>query len=307
MQAFTVIIPTHNRPQYLEQALASILCQTGERPRIIVVDDNSEKPAIELMDPAHRLACEYLRNSPGRGVSSARNQGAAMAESEWLVFLDDDDWLAPDFFSAVQACIARNAGKVDLVWSTKIPVKESALKSSGVPAVKLSATTNTATNSDTDLAGLMDVTCSGMAIRCDAFAAVGGFDQALSVSEDRDLIFKLLSNGCRAVQAPEAGLFFRIHDGPRLSRSDQEERQARADLTVLKRHRSFLIHHPMLADHFLGRVARRLWHSNYLHDALAVNQLQRQINPRALRPLKRQFFWRSALVFKKSLPAIYEV
>jgi len=304
MQAFTVIIPTHNRPQYLKEALASILCQSSERPRIIVVDDNSEKPAIELMDPAHRLACEYLRNSPGRGVSSARNQGAAMAQSEWLIFLDDDDWLAPDFLSAVQACIASNSGKVDLVWSTKIPVKESAIKSRGAPTVNLAAT---ATNSDADLAGLMDVTCSGMAIRYDAFFAVGGFDQALNVSEDRDLIFKLLSNGCRAVHAPQAGLFFRVHDGPRLSRSDQEERQARADLTVLKRYRSFLIQHPMLADHFLGRVARRLWRSNYLHDALAVNQLQRQINPRSLRPVKRQFFWRSALVFKKSLPAIYEV
>jgi glycosyltransferase involved in cell wall biosynthesis/2-polyprenyl-3-methyl-5-hydroxy-6-metoxy-1,4-benzoquinol methylase len=89
---FSVIIPTHNRPDYLAEAIESVLAQTVQDFEVIVVDDGSEPPVPEHDDPRVRLT----RRQQAVGPSQARNDGASAANGEYLAFLDDDDWFAPD-------------------------------------------------------------------------------------------------------------------------------------------------------------------------------------------------------------------
>ncbi len=89
----TVIIPVYNRLQYLKQAIESALGQTHSRVQVVVVDDGSP------LDPAPVLAefgprVELHRKANG-GLASARNLGIARAAGEYLLFLDDDDFLEP--------------------------------------------------------------------------------------------------------------------------------------------------------------------------------------------------------------------
>jgi glycosyltransferase involved in cell wall biosynthesis len=97
----SVIIPTHNRPAMLAEALASVRAQTFKDYEIIVVsngeNDNARKASREVVANHHcRYAAHYVRYFELRdgNVSAARNFGIANANGEWIAFLDDDDlWL----------------------------------------------------------------------------------------------------------------------------------------------------------------------------------------------------------------------
>lgn len=299
---FTVIITTKNRPNYLQKALNSVIPQTSQHSHIIIVDDGSDVPVSQQLTAAQRQQCEILRNDKSVGVSAARNQGAQATDTEWLIFLDDDDWLSDDFLTKMSDS-TKAMPSPDLVWPSRTMMYENkGVQISKRASVPFSPETQ---NSDEVLAGLFDATSSGMAFRRSSLLKVGGFDEGLTVSEDRDLIFKLLANGYCARPEQDAVLFFRIHEGPRLSQDEKAERQAKADLTVLSRHRQFLSSHPKLADRFMGRVAKRLWENGFYKDAIGVINLQCHISPFSLRARKRQIGWNLLALFKlgKSLAA----
>ena len=102
----SVVIPTHNRPELLREALASVAAQTCTDWEVVVVDDGSTPPidaaALEtIVGPRLRL----VRHEQPRGVAAARNSGFAAARGELIAQLDDDDRLAPEALSAAAAAL----------------------------------------------------------------------------------------------------------------------------------------------------------------------------------------------------------
>ena len=89
---FSVIIPTHDRPEYLWEAIDSVLAQTVQDFEVIVVDDGSQPAVHEHDDPRVRL----FRRERAAGPAQARNDGVSAATGEYLAFLDDDDWFTSD-------------------------------------------------------------------------------------------------------------------------------------------------------------------------------------------------------------------
>lgn len=93
----SVIIPAHNAAATLAETLESLLAQTFRDWEAVIVDDGSTDGTAALAasfaarDPRIRVLSQ-----PQRGVSAARNAGWAAARAEWLLFLDADDWIAPD-------------------------------------------------------------------------------------------------------------------------------------------------------------------------------------------------------------------
>lgn len=88
----SVIVPTHNRPGGLGEALQSILSQSLQDFEVIVIDDGSSPPASPVDDP--RIRCHRTAHSEGPGA--ARNRGIASASGRYLSFLDDDDVYHPE-------------------------------------------------------------------------------------------------------------------------------------------------------------------------------------------------------------------
>ena len=88
----SVIIPTYNRPDFLDEAILSVVCQTYKNIEILVIDDGSSINYAESICEKYSN-CKYLHKING-GLSSARNYGIANANGELIAFLDDDDfWL----------------------------------------------------------------------------------------------------------------------------------------------------------------------------------------------------------------------
>ena len=89
MPAVSVVIPTHDRPDLLLRAVASVLAQTVTDLEVVVVDDGSARP-VEVHDDRVTV----LRHDTALGAPAARNTGVAASTGDVVAFLDDDDqWL----------------------------------------------------------------------------------------------------------------------------------------------------------------------------------------------------------------------
>ena len=95
----SVIIPTRNRPNYLQQAVESVLCQTYPNIEVIIVDDGSDSKGAAIKKvllpylPLPNLTYTYQHN---KGVGAAVNRGLMLAQGEYIQRLDDDDRLLPE-------------------------------------------------------------------------------------------------------------------------------------------------------------------------------------------------------------------
>lgn len=109
---FSVIIPTFGRPQFLRQAIASVLAQTNGSFEVIVVDDASPQPVAASDDPRVRV----VRAAVNGGASAARNLGVEHATGEALAFLDDDDTWVPERLALAESGLDR--APVALCWQS---------------------------------------------------------------------------------------------------------------------------------------------------------------------------------------------
>lgn len=90
----SVIIPAYNIEDYIEKAIDSARKQDIKEVEIIVINDgstdNTANLVREIMKEDSRVKLVDLKNG---GVSRARNKGISIAQGQYIMFLDGDDWL----------------------------------------------------------------------------------------------------------------------------------------------------------------------------------------------------------------------
>ena len=108
--AVSVIIPTFNRPAFLEEALQSVLAQTVSDYEVIIIDDGSEGRFQARIQDLRRFGAHIstYRFPSKRGVSVARNFGLEKATGDYILFLDDDDLLHPQMLKATLSVFEKN-------------------------------------------------------------------------------------------------------------------------------------------------------------------------------------------------------
>jgi glycosyltransferase involved in cell wall biosynthesis len=96
MPIVSVVIPTHNRPALLAEALASVKAQTFHDYEIIVVSNGENKDARgQSLAAATSCGARYFALDEGN-LPAARNFGVAHAAGKYIAFLDDDDLFIPE-------------------------------------------------------------------------------------------------------------------------------------------------------------------------------------------------------------------
>lgn len=88
----SIIIPTRNRRDLLRQALRSARAQTWSGVELLVVDEASDDGTADVV-AAEFPGVRIVRHDVPRGPGAARNSGLAATDSNWVLFLDDDDLL----------------------------------------------------------------------------------------------------------------------------------------------------------------------------------------------------------------------
>ena len=94
MPNVTVILPTWNRAEWLETSIESVLTQTFCDFELIVVDDASTDSSAEILE-RYSGKIEKILFPKNLGVSAARNAAISNSDSEWVAFLDSDDFWHP--------------------------------------------------------------------------------------------------------------------------------------------------------------------------------------------------------------------
>src|SRR6202521_5362735 len=90
---FSVLLPVYNRENYVRQAVDSVLNQTFTDFELLVIDDGSTDRSLEILKSyGSKLKFIQQRN---QGPEIARNTAAAVAQGEYLVYLDSDDFFLP--------------------------------------------------------------------------------------------------------------------------------------------------------------------------------------------------------------------
>ena len=99
----SVIIPVYNGERYLGRCLDSVLGSACRDFEVIVVDnastDGSRQLALAYTKRDERV--KVIFQAENQGVSAARNRGIEASSGEWIVFVDADDQISPDFLGLI--------------------------------------------------------------------------------------------------------------------------------------------------------------------------------------------------------------
>lgn len=118
----SVVVPTHNRPKLVVEAVRAIMDQDHEGPvQVLVVFDNSTPHPIEVTCPPGRSLRILVNDARTPGLAGARNTGILAADSAYVAFCDDDDAWLPGKLSAQMAAL--RAHGADAVVATGVLVE----------------------------------------------------------------------------------------------------------------------------------------------------------------------------------------
>lgn len=107
----SIIIPVYNAELYLEKCLNSLKEQTFSAFEVLCINDGSTDQSKKIIDSfAERDARFKLIEQENQGASAARNAGLKLAQGEYIMFLDSDDWYEPETCEkAYEAITSENA------------------------------------------------------------------------------------------------------------------------------------------------------------------------------------------------------
>ncbi|MBF0819331.1 glycosyltransferase family 2 protein [Streptococcus acidominimus] len=99
MEKVTVIVPVFNAGPYLKTCLESIVVQTYQDLEILLINDGSTDESASLCEAYRKIDSRVRlvhKKLGGSGVGAARNTALPLITGDYVLFVDNDDWLEPD-------------------------------------------------------------------------------------------------------------------------------------------------------------------------------------------------------------------
>ena len=113
MDLISVIVPIYQVEPYLDRCVKSIVNQTYKNIEIILVNDGSPDGCPAICDAwAERDSRVKVIHKENGGLSDARNAGLAVAAGDLISFIDSDDWIEPDFLTALYDAMEQTGAKI---------------------------------------------------------------------------------------------------------------------------------------------------------------------------------------------------
>jgi len=199
----SVVVPTRNRSGLLRKTLRSVLWQQQVELEVIVIDEASTDDTSAMLATLGDARVRVIRHDRPRGVSAARNRGAADAHGEWLAFVDDDDLWAPDKLVR-QIQTAQTVGR-DWAYAGSVNITERGHVVHGRPPLSPEEVVAALPRYNAIPGG-----GSNVVVRRATWMAAGPFDTRLRNTEDWEMWIRLAKHGPPAyVCSPLVG--YRVH------------------------------------------------------------------------------------------------
>lgn len=233
--AVSIVMPTHNRADYIGVAVDSVLGQTYTDWELVIVDDGStdDTRAVVAQYLARDPRIRYVRQEENRGIALSRNHGVAVSRGRYIAMLDSDDaWASPEKL-ALQVAALDADPQLGLVGTWRVFINEQGART----GARLSHPTDDAGIRVTQI-HINAFAQSSVVFRKDAFERTGGYDPHFVVADDHDLWLRM-GRTHRFATLPRYDLLYRKHPGN--ITQTRRVTAARESLEVLRRHRA---HYP---------------------------------------------------------------
>lgn len=186
----SIIIPSHNRPALILNAVNSALANCTPDGEVIVVDDRSTIAVQDVLAGVSDKRLKVIRNTQAfGGAAYARNLGIAAASHELVFFLDDDDIFIENYIHHVLAEPTLDQADYGFGKDYLAADSQSFNVNLGFELV----------NSKADLKKRLAGAGAGFWVRRQAFLALQGFDTQQVVDEDTDLCVRLTVVGANCL------------------------------------------------------------------------------------------------------------
>ena len=213
----SVIIVNYNGKKFLEKCLESLCKVNYENFEIIVVDNNSTDGSIELVTKNYPSIILLKLNS-NKGFAEPNNIGAKIANGKYLLFLNNDTIVTPNFISEMVQVI-ENDKKIAICQSLLLKPDES-VDSSGDFIDHLGVVYNSTKKTD-EIREISSARGASMLIRKNIFDILEGFDEKFYVSfEDVDLGWRTWMIGYKVILTPKSVVY---HVGGQTIKSKKPE------------------------------------------------------------------------------------
>ena len=213
----SVIIVNYNGKKFLEKCLESLCKVNYENFEIIVVDNNSTDGSVELVTKNYPSIILLKLNS-NKGFAEPNNIGAKIANGKYLLFLNNDTIVTPNFISEMVQVI-ENDKKIAICQSLLLKPDES-VDSSGDFIDHLGIVYNSTKKTD-EIREISSARGASMLIRKDVFDILEGFDEKFYVSfEDVDLGWRTWMIGYKVILTPKSVVY---HVGGQTIKSKKPE------------------------------------------------------------------------------------
>lgn len=194
----SVVVPTANRADYLEVALASFARQDVEH-EVIVVDDASTDRTPDVVAAA---GVRSIRQPAPRGANAARNAGIAAAEADLIALVDDDVEAPPGWLRALVEGAERHPGAEAFGGPIRARLEGPAPRSCGRERPPITTLDLGPADREAEL-----VWSANMLVRRSAIERIGGFAEDLPTGGDEEeWLRRLRAAGGRVVYIAAAGL-----------------------------------------------------------------------------------------------------
>jgi len=307
MPVASIVIPAFNAADFIERALHSAINQSEQNIEVIVVDDASTDETValvhKLMQSDRRIRLE--QNQVNSGVSRTRNRALDLAQGDWIMVLDADDWITPDRVEVL--CSLGTEKDADLVFDNlnllkgeeNTPIGSLLSATSREPA-PLDGPDYVANDNPEELgSGVLKPTVRRAFLDQHHIR----YRNDLNIGEDFLFAVECFAHGAAAYLEPTQHYNYRIHQGSLSRRQSTEQsdkivhgslaaRQIAEALNqtdllqaLIKRHRAFeknaryrTVINPILDHDFAKGV------NNAYHDPTILPYLVRRMGIRLIRP-----------------------
>lgn len=134
----SIIVPIYNVEKYIVRCVDSLVKQTYKNLQIICVNDGSTDNSISILSSVKDNRIKVVSKLNG-GLSSARNYGLLFVEGDFIVFVDSDDWVEPNYVASLImqfevdcvdiACVGFDYAYDDHIVSYKYSMKDNIVSS----------------------------------------------------------------------------------------------------------------------------------------------------------------------------------
>jgi len=223
--AVSIILTSHNRPDFLAEAINSIFKQTMADWELIIIDDFSTEPGVMQVlneakkDPRVRV---FRTNYDVDNIAVLWNQALDLAKGRYISFLDDDNLKRPSFCEELSKYLDSHA-EFEAVACFNEYMKEDRLTGGIFDSPKYANKYNILKNNQIDSGCIM--------IRRTVIDKIGWFDERLKTAEDWDYVKRIMfqTTGFGIIEQPLA--IYRFH---------KENRQYRSESLGFLSHREFI-------------------------------------------------------------------